>query len=97
MFIILYSEKLNVFYKGHTNDIQARLERHNNGQENFTSKGVPWILLWITEKPMKAEAYQLELKLKNLSKERTVKFILKFREGVVGADELLRLQQLSAC
>jgi putative endonuclease len=42
---ILYSEKLNIFYKGHTNDIQARLSRHNNGQEDFTSKGVPWVLI----------------------------------------------------
>ncbi len=93
---ILYSEKLDTFYKGHTNNIKDRLYRHNNGQENFTSKGVPWILIWNTEKATKAEAYQLELKLKNLSKSRTIAFIMKFSDGVASADELLRVQQLSA-
>ncbi len=93
---ILYSEKLDVFYKGHTNDVQDRFKRHNNKQEEFSSKGVPWVLVWCAEKSTKAEAYQLELKLKNLSRSRIINFILKFSEGVASADELLRVQQLSA-
>ncbi|XOV69361.1 MAG: GIY-YIG nuclease family protein [Fluviicola sp.] len=34
---ILYSEKLNSFYKGATRDILDRLHRHNSGQETYTS------------------------------------------------------------
>ncbi|HEY1038318.1 MAG TPA: GIY-YIG nuclease family protein [Bacteroidia bacterium] len=93
---ILYSGKLDSFYKGHTNNIIDRLRRHNNRQEDFTSKGVPWRLIWTTNKNSKAEAYQLELKIKNLSRARTINFISKFSDGVEGADELLLLQQLSA-
>jgi putative endonuclease len=39
---ILYSDKLNKYYTGQTNDLEDRLHRHNSSQEKFTSKGVPW-------------------------------------------------------
>ncbi|MGE0567054.1 MAG: GIY-YIG nuclease family protein [Bacteroidia bacterium] len=94
---ILYSKSLDQFYKGHTSDIQQRLTRHNNGYENFTSKGVPWQLIWLTEKDSKKEAYTLEKKLKNYSRIKTVQFMLKFKDGVVGPDELLFIEQLSGC
>ena len=94
---ILYSERLEVFYKGHTNNIIARLERHNGGLEKYSKKGIPWKLLWIDEKESKSDAYRLELKLKNLSKKRTIELILKYSDGVVGPDELLFLKQLSGC
>ncbi|XOV69359.1 MAG: GIY-YIG nuclease family protein [Fluviicola sp.] len=77
---ILYSDKLNSFYKGSTRDILDRLHRHNSGQENYTSKGVPWKLLWYCEKPTKAEAMQLERKLKNLGRKPTIQFMLKYKK-----------------
>ena len=94
---ILYSEKLGLFYKGSTNDVSLRLKRHNGGLENYTSKGVPWILLWFIEKPSKSEAQKLEYKLKNLSQIRLIEFMLKYQDGVVGPDELLFIKQLSGC
>jgi putative endonuclease len=94
---ILFSESINCFYKGHTNNITVRLERHNKGLEEYTKKGIPWMLLWAVEKDSKSDAYRLELKLKNLSRKRTIKLMLKYSDGVVGPDELLFLKQLSGC
>ncbi len=94
---ILYSKKINSFYKGSTSDIIDRIKRHNAGREKYTNKGAPWILLWYTEKTTKSEAYKLELKLKNLSRKRTLDLILKFKDDIAGSDELLLIKQLSEC
>ena len=52
-----------MYYIGHTNNLIDRLLRHNSGRENFTSKYMPWSVIWATSKDNKALAYQLELKL----------------------------------
>lgn len=94
---ILYSKKLNSFYKGETGNILDRLDRHNRGYEKATQLGVPWILLWKVEKATKSEAKLLERKLKNLSVKRTIDFILKYSEGIPSSNELLLIQKLSEC
>jgi len=92
---ILYSKKLNSFYKGETGNITDRLNRHNSGYEKATQSGVPWTLVWKGEKATKSEAKILERKLKNLSVKRTIEFILKYDEGVPSSDELLLVQKMS--
>lgn len=59
-----------------------RLKRHNAGHALATSKGVPWVVLWCGSKPSKAEAMSLEKKLKNLSRDSTVAFMLKYNTEV---------------
>jgi putative endonuclease len=92
---ILYSASSNKFYKGSTNDLESRLNRHNSGYEKFTSSGVPWTLVWFTTKPSRSEAMALERKLKNLSRDRTIQFAIKFFSEVPGSDELSLLRKLS--
>jgi putative endonuclease len=75
---ILYSERLQGYYIGQTNDVEARLLRHNSGSENYTSKYTPWELIWFCEKISRAEALSLEKKLKNLSRIRLKAFIEKY-------------------
>ena len=94
---ILYSESIDKFYKGQTDDIHGRLIRHNNGYESATRNGIPWILLWKIEKPTRSSAMILEQKLKNLSKKRLLEFLLKYSEGVEGPDEFFLLEKLSGC
>ena len=78
---ILQSEKTRQYYIGQTNNIEARLLRHNSGFEKFTQKGIPWTLLWKTEKPTRREALLLESKLKNLTRRRLENFINKYASG----------------
>ncbi|OSZ82194.1 excinuclease ABC subunit C [Chitinophagaceae bacterium IBVUCB1] len=61
---ILYSTKLEKYYVGHTEDVERRIEEHNNGKGNFTSKGLPWILVHIIACATKSEAVRLEQKIK---------------------------------
>ncbi len=91
---ILYSKSTCTFYKGHTNNLDERLKRHNSGYEKYTSKGKPWILVWSTEKTTKSEAYILERKLKHLSNQRLVEFMLKYETEVESQNELELLRKL---
>ncbi len=88
---ILYSQSLDIFYKGSTNNIEDRILRHNKGLESFTSKGIPWNLLWYTKKSSKSEAYRLEMKLKNLSRERLIRFIKKYKDDIIDIKMIITL------
>ena len=76
---ILYSEKFDKFYIGQTADFDNRLQRHNKGYEKATSPYIPWEMLLYLEKNSRKEAMELEKKLKNLSKNRIMIFIEKYR------------------
>ena len=84
---ILHSNVADKYYVGQTNDLNDRLRRHNEGRENYTKSYRPWVLLGFVEKETRAEAVQLEKKLKNLSKERLILFIQKYCQRSGGADE----------
>jgi putative endonuclease len=61
---ILWSESLQKFYVGSTNNLKDRLYRHNSGQGDFTVKGIPWKLIWSIDCVDRKEALQLENKIK---------------------------------
>jgi len=77
---ILYSETANSYYKGQTSNLNHRIGRHNKGYEKATKIGAPWKLIWCTQKRTRGEALILEKKLKNLTKEKTIRFIQKYDE-----------------
>ena len=83
---ILYSPSVDSFYKGQTSNIEDRIKRHNAAQEKATKNGIPWNLVWSTRKETRGEALILERKLKNLSRERTIDFITKYKDGVASPD-----------
>jgi putative endonuclease len=94
---ILYSKSRDIFYKGQTNDLVERINRHNMKQEKATQNGVPWTLVWNSKHSSRSAAMILERKLKNLSRKRLITFILKYEDGIVGPDEFLLLEKLSGC
>ncbi len=61
---ILWSELLQKFYVGNTNDVEDRLHRHNKGYETFTSKGRPWIMICNFNCKDRSEAVRLENRIK---------------------------------
>ena len=79
---ILYSLKGDRFYVGCTYNIQKRLLQHNNKETPSTASGVPWKLIWKVQKSDRMSAELLERKLKNLSRERKIRFMKKYNEGV---------------
>jgi len=77
---ILFSPSTDSYYKGQTSNLDDRLSRHNSGREKATKSGAPWKLVWSATKQTRGEAIKLERKLKNLSRERTIQFISKYKK-----------------
>jgi putative endonuclease len=67
---ILFSEKLNKFYAGHTVNLEDGLLRHNTGRSKFTATGLPWILVKTYKCSDRSSAVRLERKIKKRGIER---------------------------
>ncbi len=61
---ILFSKKLNRFYIGQTQDVDSRLIEHNSGKGKFTGKSDDWVIVFTQTFETRAEAMQLESKIK---------------------------------
>ncbi|TDH26121.1 GIY-YIG nuclease family protein [Segetibacter sp. 3557_3] len=74
---ILFSDSLQQFYTGSTQDLAKRLNDHNNGWSKHTSKGVPWKLVYTKVYEGRTEA----LKAENNIKKRGAKRFLEQATG----------------
>ncbi|MCK4357140.1 MAG: GIY-YIG nuclease family protein [Candidatus Cloacimonetes bacterium] len=70
---ILYSDRKDKYYIGHTHNLVLRLERHNSGRSRFTKAGIPWIIVYYEEYETKSEAMRREYELK---KQKNRKYII---------------------
>jgi putative endonuclease len=61
---ILWSEQLQKYYVGSTNDLDKRLTQHNAGHSKFTSTGAPWLFIWSSNCLDRTHAFNLEHKIK---------------------------------
>jgi putative endonuclease len=61
---ILFSNSLNKFYVGQTNNFDRRFHEHNSRQTKYSSIGIPWNLVYKTETESRSEAMKLETKIK---------------------------------
>ena len=75
---ILQSEMDESFYIGFTSDIIQRLEYHNSGKSRYTSKKMPWKLVYYEEYKTRSEAMIRE---KFLKKQRNHEFYLRLIKG----------------
>ncbi len=58
------------FYKGFTENPIKRLEQHNAGEMNYTSKKIPWEIVGLYKYATKKEALIAEKKLKKYDHSR---------------------------
>jgi len=61
---ILESKKDNSFYIGQTDDLEKRLDFHNQGLSKYTSRKLPWHIVYFEEYTTRKEALQRERFLK---------------------------------
>jgi len=61
---ILESEVDGSFYIGYSSNHEKRLIDHNNGRSRFTSRKIPWKLVYTEVHPTKGEALKRERFLK---------------------------------
>ena len=62
---ILYSEKMDRFYVGFTNNIDRRIAEHNRKKGKYTDRGIPWKIVYTETYPSKIEAQDREKFIKS--------------------------------
>ena len=67
---ILFSVSTEKYYTGSTRDLENRLLEHNSGQTKSIKHGIPWEVIWQKQLPTRAEAMQLETKIKKRGAKR---------------------------
>ena len=62
---VLQSITSNTIYVGQTNNLQDRIQRHNNSRNIYTKNKGPWKLIFSREFKSRTEALKLEKRLKS--------------------------------
>ena len=65
---VIYSKKLDVFYKGFSENVTNCLEAHLLGKSKYTSQTDDWTLVYKNEFETKKEALIEEKRLKKLNR-----------------------------
>ncbi len=79
---ILFSQRLNIFYKGITQNPQKRLFEHNNDLSRFTAGKGPWDLVYLEEVNSKKDALLREKAIKKLNRRSILLLIQKYSENL---------------
>jgi putative endonuclease len=74
---IIYSEKINRYYTGITDDIEWRLERHNQGWSRSTKHGIPWKVVYTEVYMNKCKALKREREIKNRKSRNYIENLIK--------------------
>jgi len=74
---ILYSEIIDRYYIGVTDDIEWRLERHNQGWGRYTKRGIPWKVVYLEEFDSKSAALSREREIKNRKSRKYIENLIK--------------------
>ncbi len=74
---ILESLSSGKYYIGHTNDLERRLDEHNDASRNgWSNKFAPWKVIHSVDYPTRAEAMKEEKRLKSFKNRTTLVKVL---------------------
>ncbi len=73
---ILYSEKIDRYYVGYTDDIAWREERHNLGWGKYTRRGIPWKLVYHERYNTRVEAMRREKEIKRKKSRKYIESLI---------------------
>ena len=77
---ILYSEKLDRFYVGYTNDIERRISEHNRIKGKYTDTGLPWKIVYSENYPDKKSAMSRERFIKGRKSKQFIRDLISARK-----------------
>jgi putative endonuclease len=79
---IIFSEKLNKFYIGTTDDFEKRLFEHNNGlnAKSFSFRGRPWTKHFVIDHLTSKTAYAIEKHIKSMKSSKYIENLIKYPE-----------------
>ncbi|MFI5203785.1 MAG: GIY-YIG nuclease family protein [Flavobacteriales bacterium] len=72
---IIYSQKLDRYYVGHTEDLANRLLEHNSGISTYTSKANDWILKYKETFGNRVQAHTRELVIKRKKSRKYIEWV----------------------
>jgi putative endonuclease len=70
---IIQSLKDDSLYKGHTENLELRLNQHNKGRTKYTASRSPWKLIYFEEFQSREEAIKREKYFKSAAGRRFIK------------------------
>ena len=73
---ILFSSSINKYYIGYTVNLELRLERHNSGWGKFSSKGIPWELVYYEKFLTKSDAMKREYEIKSMKSRKYIENLI---------------------
>jgi len=75
---ILYSEKCDKYYVGHSDDVHRRLDEHNSGRGGkYTIRCKPWELVYSETYESKSLAINRELEIKNKKSRKYIEGLIE--------------------
>jgi len=77
---IIQSQKDNSYYIGHTNDLDDRMARHNQGKSQYTKSRVPWYLVYAERHETRGEAMKREYEIKKKKSKNYIKWLINNRK-----------------
>jgi putative endonuclease len=76
---ILYSQSIDKYYIGHTDNLDRRLNEHNTGQTRYSQTGKPWILKYSEEFPDRSTAMKREKEIKMKKSRKYIEYLIGLR------------------
>jgi putative endonuclease len=73
---ILQSKKDFSFYIGQTNDLDARLSKHNDGLSKYSSSKMPWRLVYFEMFETRTEAIKRENEIKSKKSRKYIEVLI---------------------
>jgi putative endonuclease len=74
---ILYSEKCDKYYVGHTEFLEQRVGEHNRGKGgDFSSSCMPWELVYHEKCPTRSAAMKREKEIKNKKSRKYIEWLV---------------------
>jgi len=74
---IIESVKDGTYYIGSTQDIEERLQRHNQGRSKYTRTKQPWKLIYVEEYKDRTAAIKKELVIKQRKSKDYIKKLVR--------------------
>lgn len=91
VYILESLNNLNRHYIGHTNDLNVRLQRHNEGLVRSTKAYAPWKIIHTEFFESRSEAYKREMQIKSYKGGNAFKNLIKDNLGASHSGNCSRL------
>ena len=78
---ILESEKNGSYYVGTTNNLEDRINRHNEGRVKYTQPKRPWKLIYSEAHPDRSNAMKREYEIKSHKRKGYIENLIKEFSG----------------